>query len=69
MADGADLIQAISILSVQPGDVVVIKSNDCLSLDAAARIREVAKSAIPENEVVVLCDGLDIEILRKVAAE
>lgn len=69
MADTPELIQALGILSVEPGDVVVIKSPRMLSQEQSARIIGEAKRVITDNEVVILDGGLDIEILRKAAPE
>jgi lipopolysaccharide export system protein LptA len=66
-ADGLELIQAMSVLTVEPGDVVVLKAPIRLTAEQADNIRRTAKAVIKGAEVLVLSDGLDIGVLRSAA--
>jgi hypothetical protein len=68
MADSVDLIQSLSVLSLQPGDIVVLKCQQHLSRDAVDHLREVLKPKLGDHEVMILDGGLDIGVLRKEAA-
>ena len=64
-----DLIDAIEILKVQKGDAIILKVNGRLSETAHIRIKEYLKKVLAimgkkNIPIVILEDGLDIEILR-----
>lgn len=66
MATELELIEAMAVLQVQPGDVVVLKTPISLTNEQAYRIRELV-SSIVKTEVLILTDGLEIGVLRQAA--
>jgi type IV pilus biogenesis protein CpaD/CtpE len=64
--DGLDLIQSMQVLSLQPGDVLVLKTGRNLTADMAARLEGLAKSYAPDNRVMILDSGFDLGILRTI---
>jgi hypothetical protein len=65
MADAAELIQSLTVLSLQPGDIVVLKTNQFLSHDVTERLLANARSKVGDHEVMILDGGLDLAVLRK----
>ena len=56
----------VSLLSVQPGDVVVLKTPMRLTLEAAKRMTGIAERALgPAVKVMLLEGDMDIEVLRR----
>ena len=64
MADELEFIQSMSVLSMQPGDIVVLKTDRVLSRDQMDIIQNHFQSKIHGHEVIVLSGGLDIGVLR-----
>jgi hypothetical protein len=64
MADELELIEAMSVLTIQRGDVIVIKVRGHLPAEGYVRIRAAVKNVLPDNEVMVLPEGSDIGIIR-----
>jgi Mg2+/citrate symporter len=63
MAEELSMIEAMSVLEVRPGDIVVLKTPIRLTLEQSNRIKEAAEKALG-MKVIVLQDGLDIGVLR-----
>jgi hypothetical protein len=68
MADAQDGIrpewlEAMSVLTVQPGDIIVVRSSRLLSPEGAGRLTSRLREVFPDNQVMVL-DGLDIGVVR-----
>lgn len=64
-----DFIESMSVLNVQPGDVIVIKTNKILKPEQTHNIRNILEKvllhAAMNNQVLILDDGLDIGVMHK----
>lgn len=60
-----DEIQEVRVLRLQPGDTLVLRSDQHLTPEVAARMQEQLKAAAPEGvKCVVLDSGLGVEVIR-----
>lgn len=63
-------IESIKVARLEPGDVLVFKCQQAVSMQVAARVLEHARQFLPDGVTAMLLDrGLDIEVLRKVGAD
>lgn len=53
------------LLRIQPGDVIIVRHPNRLSETSMRSIRETIRSVFPENQCLVLADGLSIDIIRE----
>lgn len=56
-------------LELRPGDIVVLRTPNCISMEAVKRLREYAEQALSDHKVLVLGDGLEIGVLGRAYAE
>ena len=49
-------------LALQPGDVVIVRVSEHISVEVAARIRDYGRSAFEGHEVLVLGPGMSVEV-------
>jgi hypothetical protein len=61
--DFPDLTEA-KVVSVKPGDVIVLRTYSQISAAQTERIREVAQWVWPDNRVLVFCE-VDLEVVRE----
>ena len=59
-------IEHVRAAEFGPRDIIILRHPFQLSESAYAQLKEEAKNYFPENKVLVLEDGLDVEILREV---
>jgi len=62
-------LEAMKVLSVREGDVLIVQTNQKLSQDTHNRIKEVVGSALPKRirdkvSVLILEGGIGIGVLR-----
>lgn len=63
-------IESIKVARLEPGDVLVFKCQQAVSMQAATRVLEHARQLLPDGVTVMLLDrGVDIEVLRKVGVD
>lgn len=55
-------------LALNPGDIVVVSTDDEMSVEAAQRLRAQIQQKVPLHEVIVLAGGLKLGVLGKDAA-
>jgi hypothetical protein len=62
----AQTIQAVAVLTLQPGDVLVARTRDGLWLTREAReaIGAQLRAAVPNNQILILEGGMDVQVLR-----
>lgn len=65
MVTEAEFIQNMSVLSVAPGDRLVVNVDEHLSMDVAERIRAHVASVIPDVPILVLGKGASIGVVRQ----
>lgn len=58
-------LKEVDILRLQPGDMLVIRAPMRLSDYAKKRIGEAIRKEFPEHKVLVLEEGLSLEVLRE----
>jgi serine phosphatase RsbU (regulator of sigma subunit) len=63
MSTKPDLEYRIAKLTLQPGDVIVFKTDKMLTAETAHRIRESIKEIVPHVRALVLDGGAEIEIM------
>ena len=61
-------VEAMTVLSVQPGDMVALKIADRLTADQRAQVQDYFQRVIG-CPIIVLDNGIEIGVLRPVAAE
>lgn len=62
----SEQFEEVRILRLQPGDEIVVKVTDRgVSTDDLQRIKSAAEELWPDNRVIVLHDGIDIEVIRE----
>lgn len=66
--DEARFLGDVQRLVLNPGDRVVLMSEERLSMDAAEHLRAVLQERFPGHETVVLDKGLKLGVLGKAAA-
>ena len=58
-------VRSIPLSDCKEGDVMVIKTDLCMSADAEERMREAISRVVDGRlKVLILCDGMDLEIVR-----
>jgi pyruvate kinase len=60
-----DFIEKVQVLDIKPGDVVVIKTEHFLVPRQRQTIVDLVASVFPENRVLVLDGGLELEVARE----
>lgn len=58
-------IEKVESHELNPGDLIVLRTARMLSMEQAAGIREAAKHYFPANRVLVLDDGMTLEVYRE----
>lgn len=61
--DSVEFIQSMSVLSLQPGDKVIIKVKEKLSDQTYSRLRSMIQKSV-DATVIVLDSDMDIGVLR-----
>ena len=51
----------LSVLRVQPGDVVILSAPGCVSQECAARLRAYCEAMLPGTKWLVMSDGLRVD--------
>lgn len=60
-----DEFESVRILRLQPGDEIVVRVSDRgISSDDLRRIKSTAEGLWPGHRIVVLHNGIDIEVVR-----
>jgi len=57
-------VERVAVAKVGPNDVVVIEADQPISEAPAAKIRAYAETVWPNNQVLVLGDGLRLRVLK-----
>jgi hypothetical protein len=57
-----DLIEAVERLHLEPGDRVIFRCAKRISREQAEQLLEFAKREIPDHEVLVLSEGIKLEV-------
>ena len=52
-------------VSVKPGDVIVLMTDRAYSIDACQNILKSTKHVFPDNEILILEEGLQIGVVEK----
>lgn len=68
MAEALQIIGDISKVDLQPGDVVVVKLARALTQAAGDKLAELVQPYFPDHQVLVLSDGIDLEVVRRVTS-
>lgn len=59
------ILEAVKIIPIRPGDIIVLKIPSDLDAATVARLRSQAREAFKVEDVVILSGGIDIEVVRK----
>lgn len=54
----------IELMRLQTGDTIVVSYSGPMSMEVQSRLRGRLKEAFPDNEVLVLSDGLELKVLK-----
>lgn len=57
-----ETIEDVRKLSVSKGDVIVVRVKHAISHDAHERIKETVSRRFPDNEIIVLDNGMSIDV-------
>lgn len=72
LEDGTEIpIEKVSVLRLQPGDYLVLRTDNYMTQEAVACLQESAEAAFPEakGRVRVIDGGLAAEVLRPETVE
>lgn len=61
-------IDELKRVSLNPGEVILVRSQSRLSAFQKDDIRGTLKKAFPDNEIVIVDGNLDLSIVEKVSA-
>jgi len=61
----AEFIQAMSVLTLHPDDILVVKVDVALTHEVGKAIRDHVLSVMPSSKVLVLDKGMDIGVVRQ----
>lgn len=61
----AAIFEAVKVLPLRPGDLLIFRSEDRLTFEQTERVRGLLEKNIPGHRVLVLDGGADIEVLRR----
>lgn len=64
-ADAGVVIPSVSVLSLRPDDVLVLSVKHRLNLQQREALRAAVGQAVPGHRVLVLEDGMGLEVLRQ----
>jgi hypothetical protein len=65
MEEMAALFEAVKVIPLRPTDIVVFRTNKCLTQDVAESVRQALTTILPAGcKVLCLQDGDDIEVIR-----
>lgn len=53
----------VEVLRLQPGDKIVVKTARYLTNEALRELLDACREAFPDNQVVVLGDGIRLEVV------
>jgi hypothetical protein len=59
----------MQVLSLQPGDKVVLRYASCMRAEQYARIKQEMEKVVPGHQVLILENGMEIGVLRDDSAE
>jgi hypothetical protein len=62
--DPVDLLQSMQVLSLKPGDVLVVSCDRHITADMGERLVDLVRRFVPDNKIMVLESGLTIGVLR-----
>jgi hypothetical protein len=62
-------VAAVSVLRLEPGDVVVLSPKNELDPDSCIQIWELARKVFPNNEVLVLASETNIGVISASAVK
>jgi len=65
--DRIDLIQAMQVLTLEPGDVLILRTSVVLQPHQRDAVREHIAQIVGDVPIMVLDSGLDLGVLRKTA--
>jgi hypothetical protein len=54
----------VAVMNLQPGDIIVVKSDKEISNAAWTRLTEEFKTIFPNNLIIAMEDSLDLAIVR-----
>ncbi|MBP0634893.1 hypothetical protein [Cupriavidus sp. AcVe19-6a] len=60
-----DLVQSVSLLRLEPGDVLVVTAHGPLSQDVRDRIRDAFRGLVPGHPIAVIDSGLRLCVVRE----
>lgn len=60
----AELFEAVKVLPLRPTDIVVLRTAMAMSDETRVRIKKIVGEALGTDRILVLSEGIDIEIVR-----
>ncbi len=57
-------VEGLAVLTVQPGDVVVINVDDSVSDSSASTIKEYIQTYFPKNQILIFGKQIRMSIVR-----
>lgn len=63
-----DKLEKLQVLTLQPGDILVVTAPAGLSQEAAVVLREQLMTDVPEHQVFVMAAGMELAALRTAAS-
>lgn len=63
--DGLELINRIDVLALQPGDVLVLRSEELIRPEFKLYLEKQLRRRFPEHQVIVIDGGVELMVLRE----
>lgn len=60
-----EYVKRIEVLLVEPGDTLVLSTDETFSRDTIGRLREMVRELFPDNRVMVLERGMSLSAVRR----
>ena len=67
--DGLEIEAEVQRMELRPGDVVVARCQERIRPEFAVYLRKRLRAAFPDNEVIVIDGGLELQVLGEGAAD
>lgn len=65
MSDEVEIVlRHLSVVRLEPGDVIVFRSPHPLTVEDTVRITEAFEAGFPGHRSLVVSDGLEVSVLR-----
>ena len=69
VGDGLEIEAEVQRMEVRPGDVVVARCQERIRPEFEVYLRKRMRAAFPDNQVIVVDGGMELQVLGQVASD